>query len=403
METQQFFDAIRDLFGGRLNAAQVQGMEALLRAAIAEGVTDPHHVADILAQVKHETGGYMLPIKETVMPSHKDKNPSDATVIARLNKAYASGRMPWVNVSYWRDGGFGRGPIQLTHWENYEKMGRRLGVDLRGNPDLALDPDIGARIAVVGMKEGLFTGRKLADYRFPDALDADPGQHPRRIVNGRDGTDDEIARNHRAFYAALMQAGWSDARLRPAPPDGLPQAAYSGAFSSQLERVQRQLAELGYHEVGTVDGRWGSRTRGAILAFRADKGLAPVPVADGAFLIALASSGPRTVAPARAEMTVDKLRAEGAEEVRRADVTQTAGGVVAGFGVLVGVEQALRQVEDYSALAKRAAELAGPVSSFIAANGWLAAALIGGVIVWQAVQLKRLRVVKHQQGLDLSK
>jgi hypothetical protein len=40
----------------------------------------------------------------------------------------------------------GRGYIQLTHKYNYQAAGDALGIDLVGNPDLALDPDIAARI-----------------------------------------------------------------------------------------------------------------------------------------------------------------------------------------------------------------------------------------------------------------
>ena len=47
-----------------------------------------------------------------------------------------------------RDGAFGRGPIQLTHRPSYDKFGKKLGVPLRQKPELALDPQIGADIAV---------------------------------------------------------------------------------------------------------------------------------------------------------------------------------------------------------------------------------------------------------------
>ncbi len=40
----------------------------------------------------------------------------------------------------------GRGYIQLTHDYNYRAAGDALGIDLVNNPDLALDPDIAARI-----------------------------------------------------------------------------------------------------------------------------------------------------------------------------------------------------------------------------------------------------------------
>lgn len=219
MNRTVFFDRVRARpFGGALSQKQVDGLSAILDAAARHGVSDPHHVANILAQVHHETGGYMLGIKETVMPSHKDKNPSDATVIARLDTAWKKGQLPWVKTPYWRDGCFGRGPVQITHYDNYLKFEKRLGVPLTAKPELALDPVIGADIAVVGMTEGLFTGRKLSDYRFPAALEAAAKSHPRRIINGVDGTDKKVSAAHRDFLAALTAGGWSAATAKPLDP-----------------------------------------------------------------------------------------------------------------------------------------------------------------------------------------
>ena len=199
MNRKAFFDAIRPAFG-QLSQPQIDGMEALLDA----GKRLPlHHMANVLAQVRRETGGYMSPIKETVMPSHKDKNPSDAEVIRRLDRAFAAGKLPWVTKPYWRDGFFGRGPLQITHQKNYAKFGIT-------DPNDALKLDVGARIAVKGMSEGMFTGKKLADYDFPAALDAPPDSNPRRIVNGKDGSDREVAKFHRQFAAALEAAGWGN-------------------------------------------------------------------------------------------------------------------------------------------------------------------------------------------------
>lgn len=38
-----------------------------------------------------------------------------------------------------------------------------------------------------------------------------------------------------------------------------------------MKVVQQQLKDLGYLEVGIVDGRYGPRTQAAALTFRADK------------------------------------------------------------------------------------------------------------------------------------
>ncbi len=234
MNRKAFFDLAKaSLFGGRLTVQQVDGMDAILDACERHGVTDIDHVAHVLAHVRRETGGYMLGIKETVMPHHADKNPSDATVIARLDNAWAKGALGKVSRPYWRDGAFGRGPIQITHWGNYEKFGKRLGVPLRTNPSLALDPKIGADIAVVGMKEGLFRKVKLSDFKFPEALRAPPDKNPRRIVNGKDGSDQEVAASHRLFVSALRGAGYGEIAAAARGPT----VAEAKAYHAEVEAI----------------------------------------------------------------------------------------------------------------------------------------------------------------------
>jgi putative chitinase len=47
----------------------------------------------------------------------------------------------------------GRGYIQLTGKENYERYGKKLGVDLVNNPELANDPSIAIKIATEYLKD----------------------------------------------------------------------------------------------------------------------------------------------------------------------------------------------------------------------------------------------------------
>ena len=206
MNRVKFFNALRTrssvLFGSSLTTPQVMGVDALLDA----GKDLPlHHMANVLAQVHHETGGGMYPVKETVLPNHNDKLPSDAEVKRRLEAAWSSGRLRQVGVKtpYWRDGAFGRGQIQITHEKNYAKFGITNYSD-------ALKLDVSARIAVEGMRDGMFTGKKLSDYDFPSALNNPPRTNPRRIVNGPDGTDDKIRATHFAFVWALEAGGWGE-------------------------------------------------------------------------------------------------------------------------------------------------------------------------------------------------
>jgi murein DD-endopeptidase MepM/ murein hydrolase activator NlpD len=93
--------------------------------------------------------------------------------------------------------------VQLTHRYNYEAMGAKLGVDLAGNPALALDPDIAARILVVGMRDGDFNGRGhgLSHYVNEQAQD---WYQARRTVNVLDHAG-EIATNAEEYYTMLNQ------------------------------------------------------------------------------------------------------------------------------------------------------------------------------------------------------
>lgn len=191
-EPDKFFQYLRKrgsgVFGTRLSQGQVNGINSILNASKGLPL---HHVSNILAQVYHETNGRMLPVRETFADD-------DAQAIARLERAWSRGQLPWVRTPYWRDGYFGRGQIQLTFKENYDKFGIT-------NPDDALKLDVSARVAVEGMSKGMFTGKKLSDYTFPQDLDNLPSDNPRRIVNGRDGTDRKVAGYHRGFAKALEE------------------------------------------------------------------------------------------------------------------------------------------------------------------------------------------------------
>jgi putative chitinase len=231
---ETFFARVRVRpFGGSLTQTQVDGMTVLLDVwGELYPDADIRFVANSLSQIHRETGGRMEPVREAFATS-------DAQAIARLEDAWRKGRLNWVKTPYWRDGWYGRGAIQITHKANYQKLGARLGVDLVGNPSLALDPKISAKIAIVGMVEGLFTGRKLSDF-FND--DTDNAAGARRIVNGPDGTDALIAKMHNEFLAALKAAGYGTTPApvipRTYPPLTVePAPAPSGGFWAAIIRI----------------------------------------------------------------------------------------------------------------------------------------------------------------------
>ena len=161
IDRKAFFEAVRARpFGGKLAQSQVDGMCVLLDVWERDykGRVSLAQLAYCLATAFHETARAMQPVIETRQPGEA-ANPSVETAIARLERAYAAGRLAGVTWAYWRKDAqgkswLGRGPIQLTHKENYDKLGRVIGVDLVTNPDRALEPILGAHVLYAGMKIG---------------------------------------------------------------------------------------------------------------------------------------------------------------------------------------------------------------------------------------------------------
>ena len=78
---------------------------------------------------------------------------------------------------------YGRGFVQLTWKNNYEKYSRILGVDMASDPDIAMRPNVALFVLVHGFKTGTFTGRKITDY-----IDETKTEfvRARRCINGAD-------------------------------------------------------------------------------------------------------------------------------------------------------------------------------------------------------------------------
>lgn len=216
MDRSKFFDAVRSpVFGGKLSQPQVNGMEAILDAVDAEGVADLRQVAYILATPMIETGGSFVPIVENLNYNAQGLLKTFPKYFtAALANAYARQPQKIANRVYanrmgngneasgqgwlWR----GRGFVQITGHDNYAKFSKILGIDILNNPDLALSDDVAAKIIVIGMRDGVFTGHKLSNYFEPASAD---WVGARSIVNGQDKAQ-QIANFGRQFLTALKAA-----------------------------------------------------------------------------------------------------------------------------------------------------------------------------------------------------
>lgn len=224
MNSKVFFDRVRaSVFGGKLSASQVEGLNLILAEANRRGLNN-EFLAYILATTAWETGYTMQPINEYG------------------SQAYLKGKKYWPYI--------GRGYVQLTWRENYEKASRYFGVDFVNNPDLVKQPRYAIPILFTGMLEGWFTGKKLADFLDgkdeSDQEDLREFSNARRIVNGTD-KQVKIGQIALAFEKALRASGRAESGA-PTPPTTKTPAATPEAPQARpeglLTRILRILAKL---------------------------------------------------------------------------------------------------------------------------------------------------------------
>lgn len=196
----EFFGHLKTarILGATLEQSEVDGLNAILAACGADG-WGPKWTAYALGTAYHETAGTMQPIKEYGGNQYLT-NAYDVTGHNPARARKMGNTIPGDGPRY-----CGRGYVQLTWKANYDKLGNLIGFPLVGNPDLAMRPDVAAAILVRGMKDGLFTGKKLGDYITATNKDY---VGARRIINGTDKAA-KIADHAEVFLAALRLGGWA--------------------------------------------------------------------------------------------------------------------------------------------------------------------------------------------------
>lgn len=146
--------------------------KAIKSECVAQNIALDSQIAYVLATTEWETAQTFQPVREAFWLSEEWRK---------------------RNLRYYPY--YGRGYVQLTWENNYQKYSDILGVDLVGNPDLAMENDIALFVLVHGFKTGTFTGRKITDYINDFETDF---INARRRINGTDRAHEiaELAENY---------------------------------------------------------------------------------------------------------------------------------------------------------------------------------------------------------------
>ncbi|MBK8486119.1 MAG: hypothetical protein IPL31_17685 [Saprospiraceae bacterium] len=155
--------------------------------------TDRRKLAYCMATFKWETAHTMRPIDERGGEAYFNKLYNPQTRVGKMLGNTKPG-----------DGALfhGRGYVQITGRKNYAKAKKLTGVDLINDPERAKDPALAYHIAMQGMTDGWFTGKKLSNYFFDNTADY---VNARKIINGLDKAD-KIADIAREYSEILREA-----------------------------------------------------------------------------------------------------------------------------------------------------------------------------------------------------
>lgn len=209
MNRTTFFAALRGKLFKGLTPQQTSRLEAILDEIKAANYNHPYGIAYILATAHHESDCFKTyrEYGDEVYFKHmydiEGIRPKKARELGNINAG---------------DGAkfAGKGAVQITGRKNYQKQGKKLGLDLENQPELAERDDIAARILVHGMIDGDFTSKKLEHYFTAETYDFFGA---RRMINGTDKAD-LIAGYADHYLQALIAASEPIKTLAAIKPDG---------------------------------------------------------------------------------------------------------------------------------------------------------------------------------------
>lgn len=167
----------------------------------------------------------------------------------------------------------------------------------------------------------------------------------------------------------------------------------NGDKGRQVEALQKQLVDLGYH-VGNIDGHFGNRTRDAVLSFQADNHLITDGLVGKMTFEALDDAKPRKIADARATATVGTL-AEKGSRIADASVKGSGAGALTICGGIIAY--AGKASDEFQKILAQVEPIAAPFGGL---STILLVGLLGVVafMTWQSIRAGRARAADHRSG-----
>lgn len=289
-------------FAPGANAALVAAIVGDWPAAIAAGISTDLRIAHFFAQIATETGG-LKSVEESLNYSveallekfgrHRiseadarkygrtRNRKADQKAIANIIYGGAWGRKNLGNTEPNDGWDFrGGGMMQTTGRANYRKMGHE------DSPDALRDPTTAFLTAV----------HEWSNRGCNALADRDDVTAIRKVING--GTN------------GLAEAKTYLVRAKAVFTSSAPQKAVLSNKMDLVKQVQDLLWDKGYPEVGESDGKFGPRTRNAILAFQADNKLDLTGEISDALLANLVKTPKRQMASSRQSATAASLNSE---------------------------------------------------------------------------------------------
>lgn len=406
-------DDLRKIAGTKSKSPVIDSIAAAFNKYAAEhGVVTPARINQFLANISIETGGFTTLTENLNYSAESLKakfaryriSAADADKFGRT-KAHKADQQAIANIIY--GGNWGRknlgntkpgdgwryrgsGPGQITGFTNFAEVQEETGLPVIDQPELLRDPDTGMKAALIlWEKRGL---NQMADKGQTDDI-------RQRWNGGTNGLADVRKAVARAARLNLSVAGGNEhtaaVDAADALGDELPTINTKTQMldADEIKYLQSKLASLGYTEVGKADGVFGSRTRGAILAFQADNGQELTGQATFQVLVDVDHGQPRPVAPERASASKKDISDKPAISATNM-LSKIGTGIIASSGVGALMDG----TGDFQKVLDSANKLKALSETVLSISPWLLTAVAGISAVYYGRSVVQHLVDEYREG-----